>query len=194
AEAGLAEMQLDVAQHVDDQVAQSMMRLSELEVRNQKAAYYPQLTGFINYQQQYYSEKFNPGDGPWFPASLWGLSLNVPIFSSGMRQQRVKQAKLSLDQAQVNVKATEQRLMTEHLQQQATLRSAQDNYETSKKNLALSKTIFERVTTKFSEGVGSSFELTQEHSDYLTNQQTYIQRIVDLLQARTDMRKALDLY
>lgn len=194
AEAGLADVQLDLANHVDDQVAQSLVRLSELDLRKNKAAYYPQLSGFINYAQQYNSVEFNPGKGPWFPASLWGLSLNVPIFSSGMRQQRVQQARLSLDEANVGLKATEQRLLTEHLQRQAVLRAAQDNYETSKKNMALNKTIFERVSTKFSEGVGSSFELTQEHSNYLLSQQTYIQRIVDLLQARTDMRKALDLF
>lgn len=194
AEAGLVDMPLDVAQHVDDQVAQSLVRISELDVQNKKAAYYPQLSGFINYQQQYFSETFNPGKGPWFPASQWGLSLNVPIFSSGLRQQQVKQARLTLDQANVNLKATEQRLMTEHLQQQARLRAAQDSYQTGKRNLALSKSIFERVSVKFTEGVGSSFELTQENANYLTTQQNYIQRIVDLLQARTDMRKALDLY
>ncbi|MFT3884392.1 MAG: TolC family protein [Flavobacteriales bacterium] len=194
AEAGLADMQLDLAKHVDDQVAQSVVRISELDVRNKKAAYLPKLSGFINYNQQFNYTTFDLAKGPWFPNSMWGLSLNVPIFSSGMRQQQVKQAKLSLDQASVNLKATEQRLLTDHLQQQALLRTAQDNYETGKKSLALSKAIFERVSTKFTEGVGSSFELTQEHSNYLTTQQTYIQRIVNLLQARTDMHKALDLY
>jgi outer membrane protein len=195
AEAGLADMPLDPAQHVDEQVATSMVRLSELEVRNKKSAYLPQLSGFLNYQSNFNYTEFDPGNGTyWFPASLWGLQLNVPIFSSGLRQQQVKQAKLSLDQANVNLKATEQRLRTEHLQQQAVLRTAQDNYLTGRKNLELSRSIFERVGTKFTEGVGSSFELTQEHSNYLTVQQNYIQRIVDLLQARADMRKALDLH
>lgn len=195
AESGLAEMALDVNQHVDQQVAQSVMRLSELDVRNKKAAYLPSLNGFINYQQAFNYTEFDIGNGAWwFPGSLWGLQLNVPIFSSGMRQQQVKQAKLSLDQANVNVKATEQRLLAEREQQQAILRAAQDSYETGKKNLALSRSIFDRTSIKFTEGVSSSFELTQEHGNYLTTQQTYIQRIVDLLQARADMRKALDLY
>jgi outer membrane protein len=195
AEAGLIDAPLDVNQHVDQQVAQSIMRLSELDVRNKKSAYLPKLNGFINYQQAYNYTEFDIANGAWwFPGSLWGLQLNVPIFSSGMRQQQVKQAKLSLDQANVNVKATEQRLLAEKEQQQAILRAAQDSYETGKKNLALSKSIFDRVSVKFTEGVSSSFELSQEHGNYLTTQQTYIQRIVDLLQARADMRKALDLY
>ena len=194
-EAGLADIAFDVDQHVDQQVAQSMLRLGELDVRNKKATYLPTLAGFINYQQQYNYTKFDVANGSWwFPASLWGLQLNVPIFSSGMRHQQVKQAKLSLEQANVNLKATEQRLLAEKEQQQAILRAAQDSYETGKRNLALSKSIFDRTSIKFTEGLASSFELTQEHGSYLTTQQTYIQRVVDLLQARADMRKALDAY
>ena len=172
----------------------SQARLSELQMRNEKAAYLPKLNSFINYQQQFNGLEFTPGAGPWYPASLWGLSLNIPIFSSGMRSSRVKQAKIGMKEAEVNRKGTEQRLLTTYLQQQAVLKSAEDNYSTAKANMDLAQRIFERASVKFNEGVGSSFELTQEHANYLTGQQTYIQRMVDLLQARTDMRKALDTY
>jgi outer membrane protein TolC len=171
-----------------------LVRISDLQVSRQKAAYLPQLTGFINYQQQFNGEQFTPADGPWFAGSLWGLSLNIPIFSSGMRSSRVKEAQIGMKEAEVNLKATEQRLLTTYLQQQAVLRSAEDSYATAQANMDLSQRIFERTSIKFNEGVASSFELTQENSNYLTAQQNYIQRMVDLLQARTDMRKALDLY
>lgn len=190
----LASQALSPDQHIDDKQANAMLRLAELEVRHQKAAYLPQLAGFINYQQQFSSLEFNPGEGPWFPASLWGLQLNVPIFSSGMRKQRVAQAMLSAKEAQLNVEATRQQLLTTHLQQQTVLNTAQDNYATAKAQADLARAIFERSSVKFNEGMGSSFELTQEHANYLTAQQAYIQSTVDLLQARADMRKALDLY
>ena len=61
-------------------------------------------------------------------------------------------------------------------------------------DMELAERIFQRTSVKFNEGVGSSFELTQEHSNFLTAQQNYIQSMVNLLQARTDMRKALDMY
>lgn len=192
AEKALAEAPFAVAQHIEDQQANSLVRISDLQIQQQKAAYLPQLSGFLNYQQQFSGEEFTPGAGPWFPASMWGVSLNVPIFSSGMRSNRVKQAIISKKEAEVNLKGTEQRLLTEHMQQQAVVKSAQDSYETAQANMALSETIFQRTSIKFNEGVGSSFELTQEHANYLTSQQNYIQRIVDLLQARVDMRKALD--
>ncbi len=195
AEADLAQLAFDPTQHVDEEIANSNLRLSELDVRNKKAAYLPKLNGFINYQQQFSYTKFEPGNGSyWFPSSLWGLSLNVPIFSSGMRARQVQQADLSMQQAQVNLKATEQRLLTNYLSQQAALIAAQESYETGKSSLALNKRIFDQTSIKFSEGMASSFELTQQNNDYLASQQTYIQRVVDLLRARVDMHKALDLY
>lgn len=191
----LANIQFDPAKHVEEEAAQSALRLSELDLKNKKSAYLPKLSGFINYQQQFNYIEFKPSDGAfWFPSSLWGLQLNVPLFSSGMRSKQVQQAELARQQAQVNLKATEQRLLTEQMQQQAVLTAAQESYNTGKSSLALSKRIFEQTSTKFSEGMASSFELTQEHGNYLTAQQTYIQRIVDLLKARVDMRKALDLF
>jgi outer membrane protein TolC len=193
-EKGLSEQSFTADQHIEDRQAHSLVRISDLQVSRQKAAYLPQLTGFINYQQQFNGEQFTPADGPWFAGSLWGLSLNIPIFSSGMRSSRVKEAQIGMKEAEVNLKATEQRLLTTYLQQQAVLRSAEDSYATAQANMDLSQRIFERTSIKFNEGVASSFELTQENSNYLTAQQNYIQRMVDLLQARTDMRKALDLY
>lgn len=194
-DADLVNRPFDPSQHVDEEVARTYVTMGVLNVRNKKAAYLPQLSGFINYQEQFSSTEFEPGNGSfWFPASMWGLQLNVPIFSSGMRKNQVKQASIALDQAQVQLKATEQRLLTDHLSQQAILISAQENYQTGKRSLALSKRIFEQTSVKFSEGMASSFELTQEHGNYLAAQQTYIQRVVDLLKARVDMHKALDLY
>lgn len=192
---GLADAPFDANGHIDQQVAQSAMRLAGMDVRNKKAAHLPSLAGFISYQQAYNYPEFDIGNGSWwFPGSLWGLQLNVPIFSSGMRRNQVKQAEFAMEQAGVNVKATEQRLLAEREQQQAVLRAAQDSYDTGKKNLALGKSIFDRTSVKFTEGVASSFELTQEHGNYLTAQQNHIQRIIALLQARADMRKALGAY
>ncbi|MBP8824259.1 MAG: TolC family protein, partial [Flavobacteriales bacterium] len=194
AEKALAVQPFDAVQHIDQRQAASQVRLASLEIRHQQAGHLPQLAGFINYQQQFNSTEFNPGVAPWFPSSMWGLSLNVPLFSSGMRHNRVKQARITMQEAEVNNTATEQRLRTEHLQQQAVLTAAQDSYQTAEANMALAGTIFQRTTVKFNEGMGSSFELTQEHANYLAAQQHYIQATLDLLQARTDMRKALDQY
>ena len=49
---------------------------------------------------------------PTGSSTLWGLSLQVPILSSGMRANPGQAGRYSIDQAAVNLTATEQRLIS----------------------------------------------------------------------------------
>lgn len=192
-EMGLSESRIDLNSHIDYQLAGTLIRLQELEVRNQKAAFLPKMFGFANAQTQSFG--FNTvWESDWFPSSAWGLSLQVPIFSSGLRNNRVKQADLTLRQTEVNKAFTEQNLLANAEERSEKARTALESYTTEKQNLELAKRIFDRTSIKFSNGLSSSFELNQDQSQYLQAQQIYIGKLVDLLLARTDLRKALDLY
>lgn len=193
AETSLSSSVLDLGGHIEHQLAKSVLEVQELDLRNKKSAYQPKLFGFISHQEQTYSRKFDLG-GNWYPATLWGISLNVPIFSSGLRASQVKQARYAMDQAAVNLTYTEQRLLAEAQERAEKARSAEQTFRTQEQNLDLSRRIFDRTSIKFTNGLSSSFELNQDQSQYLQAQQAYIGSLVDLLLARTDLRKALDLY
>ena len=90
--------------------------------------------------------------------------------------------------------ATEQRLLAEAEERSEKARAAEESYRTEEANLELSKRIFDRTSIKFTNGLASSFELNQDQSQYLQAQSAYIQRLVDLLLARADLRRSLDLY
>ena len=126
--------------------------------------------------------------------SAGGLSLQVPIFSSGLRSNKVKQSNLTLQQTEVNRAYTEQNLLAATEERSEKARSALQSYTTEKQNLELAKRIFDRTSIKFTNGLSTSFELNQDQSQYLRSQEMYIGKLVDLLLARTDLRKALDLY
>lgn len=195
-ESGLVEQPFDPKTHIEEIGANDVIRLQELDVRNHKAKAMPSLYGYFSHQQNWYGPDFQPIDGPyrWYPTTLWGLKLDVPIFSSGARYHALKQSQLGLEQAKVNLTATEQRLIANAEQARSQARTALDNYATEKRNMELAKNIFDRTTVKFNNGSSASFELTQEHGNYLLAQQRYIQQLVQLLMARADLRKALDLY
>jgi DNA repair ATPase RecN len=125
------------------------------------------------------------------------LKLTVPIFSSGKPPPEGETGgDRPASQAEVNRTATEQRLLATFAEQsRSQARTAFDNFRTEERNLALiARSIFDRTSIKFTNGAAASFELTQEQGNYLIAQQTYIQRVVELLMARADLRKALDLY
>lgn len=194
-ETSLTEQPLDPAAHVELQVAGNLVRLQDLNRRNERSKAMPSLGGFVSHSQVWNGPTFDPGGAyPFYPTTLWGVKLNVPIFSSGSRYHKVKQAEIALEQVEVNRTATEQRLRTFAEQSRSQARTAFDNFRTEERSLALAKNILDRTSIKFTNGATASFELTQEQGNYLLAQQSYIQRMVELLMARADLRKALDLY
>ena len=74
---------------------------------------------------------------------------------------------------------------------QTTFNSALADEVNSQKTMGLSKKIFNKNQIKFTEGVGSSFELVQSETDYVTNQLKYTQSIMNLLNAKADLDKAI---
>lgn len=193
AERALVDAPIDVNTHIEHQMANTYIRLQTLEMRNQKSAYLPKLYGFFNTQAQSFGTGA-PAETKWFPATLWGAQLQVPIFSSGLRSNRVKQSQLALKQAEINLTATEQRLLAEAEDRSEKARSAQETFTTDQQNLQLAQRIFDRTSIKFTNGLASSFELNQDQTQYLLAQQTYISSLVNLLLARVDLRRALDQY
>lgn len=193
AETALSSMALDMNTHIEHQLANTLVRLQQLDLKNEKSAYLPKLYGFINAQTQAYGFD-RPFETDWFPSSMWGLQLQVPIFSSGMRSNRVKQADLTLKQTEVNLAATEQRLIAEAEERAQKARTAEQSYATNRQNLQLAQRIFDRTSIKFTNGLSTSFELNQDQGQYLQAQQVYLGTLVDLLVARIELRRALDLY
>ena len=195
-ESALAGTTLDLNTHIDHQLATTVHGLQELNLKNEKSSYWPSVNGFISHSQQSYAEEFNffGSEAAWYPATIWGINISVPIFSSGKRSNKVAQEKIALKQTEINLLATDERLRLEYEQRRSDAQTAEELYKNQKERLELQRQIFERTSVKFTNGVSSSFELTQEQSNYLQAQQNYIQRVVNLVQARTELRKALDLY
>ena len=194
-ETALSEQAFDPGSHVEIKAANTLLHLQELNMRNEKMKHVPSLGGYFTHQQVWNGPEFDPGGTySFYPTTQWGVRLQVPLFSSGSRHHKVKQAEQTMKQVAVNRTATEQRLIAQTEQARSNARTANDNLRTQERNMALAKNIFERTTTKFANGSAASFELTQEQGNYLLAQQAYVQRVVELLIARADLRKALDLY
>ena len=68
---------------------------------------------------------------------------------------------------------------------------ANDTYNNQKKSLALAKSIHNKTIKKYGEGMITSMELTQSQTQLLTTEGMYIKSILDLLNAKSALKKAL---
>ena len=60
--------------------------------------------------------------------------------------------------------------------------------------MELSKKIYDKTIIKYTEGVASSFELTQNQGQYLTTQSNYFDSVLKLLQNKAKLERILKKY
>ena len=68
-----------------------------------------------------------------------------------------------------------------------------ETYETSKANLGLAERIENKNEIKYTEGIASSFELRQAQTQLYAAQQEYLQAMVGVINAKTQLENILNL-
>lgn len=192
----VAGTKLMMESHIDHKLSLNNVARKTANHKYQRSFFFPQLTGYFKHSQNAMRSEFNflESGNEWFPTTAWGLGLSVPIFSGGKRHFSTQRARLALEQSEIELHETEQNLLLEVDREREDFIAADRKYENEEKNLELARRIFDSATIKYGEGMNTSFELTQKQSQYLVTQRSYIQSLVDLLLARTELQKALNLY
>ncbi|ARV15257.1 TolC family protein [Polaribacter sp. SA4-12] len=181
--------------HVDFKIAENDRESKRLLVQLEKSKALPTLSAFVNYGAQGYSETFSflKSEQQWFNSSLLGVSLNIPIFSSLGRSSKTKQAKIALENADIRLEETKQRLSLLAEKAKSDYQLSIENYSTAKKNVGLAERIEKKQRIKFFEGISSSFDLLQAQNQLYSQQQNYIQSMLDVIAKKATLENALNL-
>ncbi|PTN10577.1 TolC family protein [Mangrovibacterium marinum] len=183
----------DLATHIDYRLLESQ-RLSQIKLlRLEQSAYLPNLDAFYSWNKTSYGNSWNlfKSNVAWYPSSMWGLNLTVPIFSAGNKAARVKQARIELEKAENDQKLAEQTLQKDYLTAVADLESAIDQYRNDTDNKQLAKKIYDKTTVKYNNGMISSIELSQTESQYIQAQRAWVASATQLLNSKINLDKAI---
>lgn len=185
---------LQVAQNVDYKIAYNLTEQRSLELKLEKSRALPRLTAFVNYGTTANSDSFTFFDSEqrWFQSSIFGVNMNIPIFSSGMRAAKTQHARIALDQAETQLAETEQRVQLAVNSAKSNYQFAIENYKNSKINLSLSERIEGKNQVKFSEGLATSFDLRQAQTQLYTAQQQYFQAMLEVINSKAALETALN--
>jgi outer membrane protein TolC len=183
----------DFAEHIDYRLATTNFQASEKLLKLEKVEFLPKLSGFYSYSKTAYGNSanlFKPSVS-WFPSSLIGLQLTVPIFNSGEKVLKVQQAQIELEKAANDRMLAETTLQKDYLTAVAEIESAVEKFENDVENRELSERILEKSKIKFNNGLTSSTELSQLESQYIEAQGAYVASVLELLQADLKLKKAM---
>jgi len=176
-----------VENNVTYQLMQTQEEISKKLMGMEKWNYAPTLSGFYNYNAKILRTNFDMN-----PNHLAGLTLAVPIFSSGMRKARVDQAKIDYDMAQLNKEILEDQLTIQEKQLKYNLQSSLDNFYTQQENVEVAQRVYDSFRRKFEQGMASSLDLTQANNNYLDAESNFITSIMEVMNAKLQLDKLMN--
>lgn len=173
-----------VSNNVDYMVVETAEKLQKLNVDRYKTKFLPTISGFYRHKEQLKTAAFN-----FEPKDVAGITLSLPIFTSGMRLSQLSQARKEYEKTQNNKVNAERGLVIQFEKSKNTFNNSFSSYTTQKENLSLSKKIFDQTMIKYKEGVASSTDLHQAETQLLDTQSKYFTALSDLLNAKASLDK-----
>jgi len=182
---GLLLKDFQVENIVDYQLMASQEKLAFMNYRYNQASVLPDIAGFYQHDD-YYNKK---NIMYMTPPDMFGISMNIPIFASGQRYERIGQAHLAYLKAKNSTQQASEALKMGYADAKSAYINSLNKYNNNKDNIKLSEKIFQHTLIKYNQGSASSLELTQAQNQYLQNQTNYFMSIFDLISSKCKLEK-----
>ena len=185
---------INIAENIDYKMLQTQLRINELLVKNKKADYLPTLAGFFSHQQVAMGNEFNffGSDGSWYPTTIWGLNLSIPIFSCGEGGAKLKQAKIEALKTQNSINQLDESLQLQTTQATTVYNNSLESQKTKERAVEIANEVMRATEIKFKQKVVSGMELTQAQSQVIQSQTNLINAKYEVLKAKLAIDKLIN--
>ncbi len=169
---------------------EKQIQLSELDVKNHQFTNLPSVNAFFQHSYNAYRNTFNfYADEKWYPQTVWGLQLNVPVFSGLSRQAKTAQAKVKLLKDQNSLAQMEQTLQFQEQQAKNNYTHAQSRHNLQKENIRMAKSLYDKALIREEIGETNSILVTQRYNQLIVAHTQYIGSLVDVFNAKLNLDK-----
>jgi len=186
----------DYNYNIDYKMLKQQEHLTEMQFKLSKTTYQPSLTAFLsaNTSAQRQVWDFFDTSKPWFPAATFGISMQIPIWSSGGRKYGVDQARLNL----YKMRVMDEKVKTQVQLQVETAKNDFNNsylvYQNKQQGFETALKIYEKTTVKYKQGISSSTDLNQKYNQFLSANSDYMHSIFDLIRNKIKLSKLLEKF
>ena len=164
--------------------------LSRLNLKATQSEGYPSLYGFFNQQHMAMRNDFDFFDTSkdWYPATLWGVNVTVPIYNSGEGKAKRKQKELALLKSENELREIENQIFQLYQLLQNNYKNAYLNYENQKIKVGLVEKVYQNEEKKLGLGASNSLTLSQRKIQLLNAQQQLIKNEFELYKAEVQIK------
>ena len=180
-----------IENNYDYKLLQQSEKLSRKQLTLAWMDYTPTLSAYYQYSNKTYFGKdavFN-----MTPPNMVGASVSLPIFQSGARIAKTKEAKINYQETLNNKQQAEDGLKVQYNQLCYDLVSAIENYQIQNENLNVTRRVFRNISEKYTYGHASNLEVTNASTDIITAQSNYIQAVMNVVQAQVALETLLGM-
>jgi outer membrane protein len=201
----------DYEKRPDFQLAQAQVKISKLDLKRNRFAYLPSAALYASHGYNGFSRSdnfdllknkvnsdltaTNPNEIKdwtyfWYPATIIGARVSIPVFSGFQRHAKAQQAKLNLEKSENMLEMFKKSIDLELASSATMLQNASVSLENQKKNIALAEDIYKAAKLKFEQGVGSNLEMVDAESTLKEAQTNYLGALYDAIIAKIEFDKA----
>jgi outer membrane protein TolC len=175
---------------IEYSIFKTQERLSELDVKNNKAAILPRVifTGNTGYSTG--TDKFNVFANPWFNSASIGFVVQVPIFDGFGRKYKTIQAQNNLKKLQGSINFLKESIDLQLTSSKIQLKNYLVSLGEQKKNMDLASEVVRVTKTKYQAGVGSNLEVINAEASLKESQTNYLTSLYNVVIAKVEADKA----
>ena len=175
-------------------IALNDLKSKELLLKLEKSKALPSIDAFQNGSYSGSNNKFDClfNSQNWFGASLFGISMKIPVFSSFGRSASTKKARINFEKSKSLLNDTSEKIKLEISRTKSDYEFAVEDLYLKKEALELSRNIAKKNEVKFFEGLTTSFDLSQAQRQLYSAQQDYLQSMLNILIKRIDLEALIN--
>lgn len=174
----------DIQNQIDYRMLSQQELVNYKMINMQKAHALPTLSGYYRYTYKLLKPDFD-----MTPANMVGLQMNIPIFSSGVRNAQVKQARIDFETTQNNKDLLSDQLKIQEKQLRFNYNSNVETYNNQKNNVEVSRRVYNSLKLKYEQGILSGLDLINADNNYLKAETDYISSMMQVLQSGVQLQK-----
>jgi outer membrane protein len=166
------------------------VKLNQLDVKAKKAAFLPTVSANAGFADVYQENQFKYLYNHPYPNSYVGLSINVPIFNGNQRKYQLKESEINVEKAKNDLNNAKNGLSLEASAAGIMYYNSLQSLNTQKRSRELAQEVLRVSNIKYTQGVGSSIEVTQAQTQLEIADNQYIQALYNALISKVDLDKA----
>jgi outer membrane protein TolC len=182
--------QLAVERRVEVQQLQTQQQLQRLTIGFYRYGFLPSLSAYGNYNRVFQNNEFSQLYNTAFPNSQVGLQLAVPIFTGLRRLQNLRLAELEQDRLDLDVVDTRNQVNTEYQGAIANYKSALNDLNTQRDNVADAKEVYKVIKLQYDEGLRAYLDVITAENDLRNSQFNYYNSLYKVLASKLDVQRA----